>query len=167
MSDIRIQFVCRAGMTLWPSKPGKCVRNHLPVLSASHPAAIILHIGEWYGAKCLSQWGCWRNCPACSWHYTWLPVSCVCHSACDLAEAFWESAQRHHGDQRGAEAHTASSPLLTAQTRTQQPQLCCLPGWWGSPEWHRHRALLWQHAHIGWPGCPPHSFTQQWLQWHS
>ena len=46
MSDIRIQFVCRAGMTLWPSKPGKCVRNHLPVLSASHPAAIILHIGE-------------------------------------------------------------------------------------------------------------------------
>ena len=46
MSDIRIQLVCRAGMTLWPSKPGKCVRDHLPVLSASHPSAIILHIGE-------------------------------------------------------------------------------------------------------------------------
>jgi len=45
MLDIRIQLVCRAAMTLWPSKPGKCVRDHLPVLSASHPAAIILHIG--------------------------------------------------------------------------------------------------------------------------
>jgi len=44
MSDIQIQFVCRAGMTLWPNKPGKCVRDHLPVLSASHDAAIILHI---------------------------------------------------------------------------------------------------------------------------
>ena len=31
MSDIQIQFVCPAGMTLWPSKPGKSVRDHLPV----------------------------------------------------------------------------------------------------------------------------------------
>jgi len=31
MSDIQIQFVCRAGMTLQPSKPGKSVRDHLPV----------------------------------------------------------------------------------------------------------------------------------------
>ena len=46
MSDIWIQFVCRGGMMLWPSKPGKCVHDHLSVLSASHEAAIILHIGE-------------------------------------------------------------------------------------------------------------------------
>jgi len=46
MSDIQIQFVCRGGTTLWPSKPGKCVHDHLTVLSASHQAAIILNIGE-------------------------------------------------------------------------------------------------------------------------
>ena len=47
MSDIRITYVCQGGMTLWPRQvPGRCVRDHLPAVSASHPAVVILHIGE-------------------------------------------------------------------------------------------------------------------------